>query len=361
MIDHPLYKWIGFIVSWLLLPLPVLGGEAREQLVARARDGNRAAILSIRSMECRYERVPWAGTTLEQANKHFALYRPGEFWSSGDSYRLVKPHYDGVTDEYVVRDGMGFFLRSGASLRNPILSFQSLRPVDGVGGEIWEWLLFSHWAQTLVSFHPFHEILARPHSIHKAELLPAPANEIYVKLAHANGQLEFWFDPRVNYLIRKSVMVPAAGTAVRWENAVVEFAEPAPSVFVPTIIEHRNLVDGSLKAVLRTILSEVKLNQPMGKNALRLPGIDGMECIDNDRDVKFKVDADGNRIGPESPVRIARISPPSTTGSPPLSSVIHPLPGRPPTPMWVWVLVVSVLVLLSGGILAVLRRRKRAM
>jgi hypothetical protein len=166
-------------------------------------------------------------------------------------------------------------------------------------------------------------------------------------------------------------MVPAADTNVRWENEVVEFAEPAPAVFVPIVVEHRCSVKGALQAVLRTILSEVKVNKPLDKNALRLPGIEGLECVDFIRDVKFKVDADGNRISPEIPYKVPRVTSNIRGGAtPPVdpSSLLKlpqdpsPFikPSRPPTPLWVWILIVSIVVLVTALILAVLRRRKRA-
>ncbi len=360
MIESPQPRWVAVLASWLLLALPALGGEDRHRLLATARDGNRAAILSITSMECSYERRPWANTTFEQAGKDFSL-SPGRFWRTGDTYRLLKPMGDGTTLDYVVRKGIGFYLRKGGPLPHPKLTSEPPRPVDGVGGEMWQYLLFSHWGPNAPSFYPFHELLQRPHVIHTVERLPPPANDIHVELSHSGGRLEFWFDPKVNYLIRKSVMVPAAGPTFRWEDEVVEFAELAPAVFVPTTVEHRCSVKGTLRSVVRTVLSGLKVNHRMAESALRLPGIAGMECIDLTRDMAFKVDADGRRVGPESPVKVFRIAPngPEQRLTGPISW--PPEPSRPPTPWWVWLLIASVLLLVVAVVLAILRRRRQAL
>ena len=362
MIEHPRLNWVGTLVGLLILTAAALGREDTEQLLATARDGNRAAIQSIASMECRYERQPWANTSLEQANKCFALFSPGRFWRSGDVYRLLKPMGDGTTLDDVVRNGKGLYLRKGGPLNRPILVYESLRPVDGIGGDMWQWLIFSHWGWDPPSFYPLQDIIEHTHVIRKAERLPTPANDIHIELTHSGGRLEFWLDPKVNYLIRKRVVAPAADSTYRWEDEVVEFAEPSPTVFVPVVIEHRFTIKGTLQAIVRTILSEVKVNQPLAESALRIPGIAGMECFDMNRDVKYNVDADGTATGPEISVKIAKVTPPAETGSILSSEASNSFqqPSRPSTPWWLWLLLMSLTVLAAALILILIRRRRRA-
>lgn len=363
MTEHARFLWFGVFVSALILAPPILGGEDKKQLVATARDGNRAAILSITSMRCRYERRSWVNTTLEQANEYFPIFSPGRFWRSGDVYRLSNPRGDGTTLDGVVRNGRELFLHKGGPLPHPILGLVTLRPVDGVGGYMWQWLLFSHWGWNPPSHYPLYDILEHPHVIRMAERLPSPDGTIHIELTHDGGRLEFWFDPKVNYLIRKGIMIPAGDKTFRWENEVVEFLEGAPAVFVPIVIEHRCFVKGTLKAVLRTILSDVKVNKPLSKDALRLPGIAGMECVDSDRQVKFKVDADGNPVGPEIPVPVYRAAPASHPGGPPISSgnsSSSPQPSGPPLPGWTWILCISASILVMALVLALDRRRRQS-
>jgi hypothetical protein len=332
------------------------GSDAPEALLDLARDGNRAAIESIRTMECRYERQPWDGTTESQAKKYVFL-PSGRFWRSGGDYRIIEPVVDGTTKDMVVRNGQGLCLRSGGPLAAPILSRETLRPVDGVGGDMWQYLLFSHCGWNPPSFYPLTDILDHPYTLNRAER--AVGGEIYVDLRHAGvKRQEFWFDPKVNYLVRKSVLTPAADADLRWEHDVIAFSEAAPGVFVPTTVETRLFIKGNRVAVVRTTLTDLKVNHDLPAAALRVPGVAGRSCLDLDRDSRYEVDADGNRVGPETLVKVTRIAPPATDGSgdgPPA----RPVPSREPTPWWVWVLSASGVVLAAGLGLAAIRRLRR--
>lgn len=353
------YRWPGVLIGLLVGNGAVDGADDPEQLLATARDGNRAAIQSVRTMECRYERVPWGDTTLEEAKKWIRL-DSGRFWRSGATYRLfeTREHVDGNSRDYVVRDGRMLFLRKGR-MPQPSLGWEAIQPVDGTGGEMWQYLLFSHWGWISPSFYTLEEILQHRHTLRSAERLPPPSNQIHVELKHDGvTRQEFWFDPKANYLVRKSVMVPAKDSSYRWEDEVIEFAEPAPGVFVPTTIETRSYLKGNLRVVVRTHITELKVNHVMPASALRLPGIAGMECIDYDRDVQFKVDADGNAVGPEKSVKVTRGAPPDASKSAP--GYDSPVPSQPPTPWWVWVLIASGVVLVSGLVLGIVRRRRQA-
>jgi len=211
MMTGPRLRWAAALVGWLALSSPFAwGGDDRDQLLATARDGNRAAIQSITTMECRYERIPWAGTTLDQAKKCFFFpVSPGRFWRSGEVYRLMEPNDDGTSREYVVRNGRIQVLRKkGRPVPWSTLSLNTPGPVDGVGGEIWQYLLFSHWwGKENPGFYPFWDIIQQPYTLHTVERLPS--REIHVDLSHAGGRWEFWFDPEVNYLVHRSVVIPA--------------------------------------------------------------------------------------------------------------------------------------------------------
>ncbi|HEY7327054.1 MAG TPA: hypothetical protein VH592_05415 [Gemmataceae bacterium] len=229
---------------------------------------------------------------------------------------------------------------------------------------MWKLLLFSHWGWIPPSYYPFQDILEHPHVIHIAERLPPPHNAIHIELTHDGGRLELWFDPKVNYLVRKSIMIPAKSKTYRWEDEVIEFLEGAPAVFVPIVIEHRKFVEGRMQAVLRTTLSDVAVNQPLDKDMLRLPGIAGMECTDVDRQVKYKVDGEGNPVGREISVPALQTEPPSHPAQPPISSGASrssPLLSWLLTHSWMWNLIVLGIVLVVAMIVAIVRRRTQSL
>ncbi len=346
-------------VAWVFSSASGLGADDAAVLLATARDGNRSAIRSIQTMECKYERIPWDGTTLEQAKKYYFV-NSGFFWQSGEAYRCIDPIDDGTTREYLVREGRILVIRKGGPLARPILSIGTRRQSDGIGGEIWQYLLFSHWGwlpPPQASFYPFYDIVQRPHTIHTIKRLDD--KQIYVELSHAGGRLAFWLDPKVNYLIRKcTVVVASSRDTYRHEHKVVAFAEPAPGVFVPTTIEHQGFVNGKLQATVRTLLTNIKVNHRLADAALRIPDVAGMECIDLDRDVKYKVDVDGNRVGPETKVTVVRHAPKPGDQ---MSEYSPQAPSKPLTPLWVWILVGAAVILLIGIALAIWRRRASAL
>src|SRR5262245_17159695 len=126
------FGWVGLLLSWLFLTPLARGADDPNQLLALARDKNQMAIASILTMECRYERLPWAGTTREQAKKYRSIpAAPGQFWRCGDSYRLFEPYEeDRMTRDYVVRNGQSFsrVVDQSSKQRRPIVTLDTVHP-----------------------------------------------------------------------------------------------------------------------------------------------------------------------------------------------------------------------------------------
>lgn len=225
----------------MALLLCLLGGgsvaaaDTPEQLLAIARDGNRAAIRSVQTMECRYARNAEPGTAPDQT---CAFLFSGRFWRSGNTYRLLELHapLEQRDTEYIYRDGKTLAIRKGGGAP-PILSLTTPSSVHGTGGEMWQYLLFSHWGPQEASFFTFDEILQQKYVLKTCERLPS--GEIHVVLSHARSpRQEYWFDPKFNYLVRRSVSV-ALDTNYHQQHEVIEFAEPIAGVFIPKTVETR--------------------------------------------------------------------------------------------------------------------------
>jgi hypothetical protein len=297
--------WLVTLVGWLTFA-PTVVGDDRGQLLATALDGNRAAIQAIVTMECRYERIQWADTTREQAKEWFTLTSaPGGYWRSGDFYRLTEPRdWSEMPPNYLVRNREIFGWPQG--FRYP-LTLRKLESEYAAGGEMWQYLLFRPGGRTAPSFLPLEDIVQQPEILKTVERIQTPSNEIHIDLLHSGGRLELWFSPKANYLIRKCVST-SSNRAFQWDHEVIEFAKPAPAIFVPIVIEHRCSIYGDRKAVIRTLVSEVTVNQPLTADAFRLPDIAGRICDDYVSNASYAVDADGNPVGPQTellPVRPA--------------------------------------------------------
>jgi hypothetical protein len=284
-------------------------------------------------MDCRYSRISIANPQRDWSEQWYSVIpSPGRYWRSGSSYRLLEPRNDGVYRDYLVRDGRMFILRYREHTNsNRTLAVVTPKPVDGVGGEMWEYLLFSHWGPNPPSYYPLSELLTQTHTVRDVQLVPESPGQVCLKLSHNGGKIDLWLDKAVNYLARKRVMIPASDNSYRWEDEVVEFAEPAQAVFVPRLIEHRCIVKGILQAAVRTELMELKVNHEPQNHSLQLPGVAGMQCLDMDRGVSFRVTADCVRDGPETSQRIVSVAADMTRPQP-----MPPtdLPSATPWPTW---------------------------
>jgi hypothetical protein len=164
-----------------------------------------------------------------------------------------------------------------------------------------------------------------------------------VKCAGLEAEREFWFDPAVNFLVRKSTFVPDADKSFRRESEVLQFVESAPGIFFPSLIEERGRKADRPFAVVRTTISDLVVNRELSESSLRLPNINGMVCTDVDRQTDYQVDADGNRTGPEKPTETTF----GMAGS--LRSGSRPIPpSEPPWPLWRWILLLSLACLAAA-------------
>jgi hypothetical protein len=226
-------------------------------------------------------------------------------------------------------------------------------------GDVWKYVLFTHWGGgTAFRTFTFAEMLEKPHRIHSVERVTDNGRGlIYVRLTALEGDHEFWFDPAVNHLVRKATRVPEGARDLRFESEVTKFTEAAPGVFFPTEVEHRRHKDSQLTGVVRTTISDLKVNQSLPTDTLRIPNIAGMTCTDADRRTDFTVDADGNRVGPETPAEFAT-GVPHSSSSTPFQALA---PSQPPWPLWLWVLIASCFCLaLAGGLWYVRHRRSES-
>lgn len=289
--------------------VPRAAHEGMVRPLARAAAArNAAAVAAIRSMECRYERVPAPGTPPEVAARHVRL-TAGRFARAGTTFLFEEPFGPSATREYVVRDGK-MLERLPPDEFGTRLLFGPVRG-DLDGGEMWQYLLFAHTAPPGPPA-PLAGLLNRRWTeLRAARVLPTGA--VYVATGYGADAFEFWLDPRANHLVRRCAWQQPGEPPARWEHEVLAFAEPAPGVFVPVEVETRLLHGGAPVAAVRTHVTDLKVNHEVPADALRIPGIAGANCYNYERNVEYVVDADGNPAGPE---RAPRTPPPAAAALP---------------------------------------------
>jgi hypothetical protein len=291
-----------------------------------------------------------------QANE---LYNPneqdeGRYWRTGETIRVSRTVQPGLTHETLVRDGRIWTLSTyeGNSSKR-YLGVGKFQILDR--GDVWDDCLFTHWggAKTWGTFL-FADMLDMGARIGSAEQVTEGGRSlVHVKLIGLEAVREFWFDPQVNYLVRKSTYIPDTDKSLVRETEVIRFSEATPGIFFPTEIEQRGRNKDRPFAVVRTTISDLTVNRSLSKSDMRLPNIAGLITYDSDRQTDYKVDADGNRAGPETPTKVKRglTTSASETASRPIP------PSKPPWPLWLWILIVSICCLLVAAGLRYRRRR----
>src|SRR5439155_79810 len=126
--------------------------------------------------------------------------------------------------------------------------------------------------------------------------------------------LEFWFDPRVNYLARKVITRVKQSVA---EKTVQEFKEVKPGIFFPAVIRGSTQNAGKLDGRSTTTISKISINAELPADIFDLRFPPGIIVRDSLKNALFKADANGELTLPptDSKGKLLHIA-----KSPPLSN-----------------------------------------
>lgn len=157
----------------------------------------------------------------------------------------------------------------------------------------------------------------------------------------------------MNYLVRKTVYTQAKG-AYRREDEVVQFKECSPGVFFPERLVGRSGPGGNLDFHHQTLISDIRVNQPLPEGIFRLRYPEGIPFEDHIRGVRYLANSDGSPISKEEPLRSGRFIPPAPLGDdPPRETQEEPKSATR------WILPASCGILVVGLVAAFVRRRWR--
>lgn len=181
---------------------------------------------------------------------------------------------------------------------------------------------------------------------------------VRVTLANAKLQLDLWFDPAANYLIRKADYAKA-GSSFRSISEVVQFREVVPGIFFPERVSARFTAPGPEKAGYDVVFHAVKINRAIATSVFELDFPAGAVVADGTKGVFYTADASGRPVGKVQsiPVRTAPLSSNRTV----VSEVRGDTKEEPP-PAGRWIVPVSLttFVLAAAGLLySRLKGRKR--
>jgi hypothetical protein len=144
--------------------------------------------------------------------------------------------------------------------------------------EPWSYGLLTFYGRTTFRV-TLTELLADVHRVHSVARVEVDGRAlVYLDVSHDRARYEMWFDPDVNYLVRKMTFRLAGSGAEgqRSEFAVSSFKEPAPGIFFPERVEAISYKEGKRKSSSVAKFSGIQINRPLPQGIFDLkfpPGI----------------------------------------------------------------------------------------
>ncbi len=341
-------------MTCLHLPANLLALDKDEStLLELVRGGHRAAAQSIHTFSCRF-----SGESISASEGQFDT--KGNYRRSADGIRISLqmkgPHGSEHTDEILVRNGRVSGVYKQRNRSGKVWISGNITAGSSHLGDVWWMALLKFWGAYDLPV-PFDELLNQPCSVSQVKRVTREGKALlYVDLTHGTTRTELWFDPNVNYLVRKEVIHGTVdGKRNRNEKEVVRFKEVSPAIFFPEEVSARRYVDGQLDGNYTRTFSDIRINQPLPSDTFQLRYPPGIELLDFVQDKAFKVEADGrltelkDRRLNHGPVRASQLFKGRTLS--------HAATQEEPKSFTRWILPASLLLLVVAAGIWVLRRR----
>jgi len=313
---------------------------------------HRASVQALRTVKCKLAVEAGNGTNSR------AHYVRGQYWRSGNDFRIREEYPDGrILESAVCRGNFLSFGRSkqgtGAAKGNP-QDFSSICDV---------------WSQMLLSFPGKRSLEGT-----LEEFLQLAGSTIDLRRANQGGhacivltatlkndrvladRLEYWFDEGVNLLVRKlNRSWEAKGGKGRAVFEVDRFVETEPGLFFPVQSRVEGFgSDGAIDSSMVCKVSELEVNRPVPPGVFELAVPAGTLMTDRTRDVSYQVDAAGNQVGPASAILPARREMMASSATVRVGGQTQGEPWA----WWQWLLTLSASVFALSGIAFIVRRKR---
>ncbi len=338
--------------------------DSGQELLDFVREAHKASRESIRTCSCRVEL-----TTVNRAakvEKEQKQTSSGRYWYDSNSVRAKISDARG-DEEYVWRDStIEGLLRKTGSEGNIAGAFRSPRPYRYMPScDAYIRGMFVFQIPESIKAVPFEQLVEQASHLNWAKWKQVGGKKMAVIGLHfdppdekqGEWDLEIYFDPSVNYLAQKSIYINDAGkNSSRNENEITQFTECSPSLFFPERGSGRSGKPDNWNFEHSTVISEIRVNQPLPENIFRMRYPYNVIMSDDTRGTTYRIDENGKRISSETPMAKAVIPPPSAdlpTSGPNTETKEEPL-------SWYrWILPVSLAILVVGIVAAYLRRRRK--
>jgi outer membrane lipoprotein-sorting protein len=183
----------------------------------------------------------------------------------------------------------------------------------------------------------------------------------------ANGAVTFQLDPTHNYLIRSrrtfqdGVTNPKKGK-VRMEinEEVLDYSEVSPGIYFPKEVVIEQKLADNLEYKKTVTFSSIKVNAPVDPELFKPKYQDGTLVRDEVRSTEYRVNASGERQGPETDIAKMAVAPgPSPVEDDPLRSSSQPTIEEQSRWGW-WLAPTGGALILCGLGVAIWRRKRNA-
>jgi len=324
--------------------------DGEEDVLELCRIGNCVSLQSIHTISCRAKVTHTAPDQLSIT---------GEYWRSLDSVRS-KWKKNHTSYDYLLRDSVIKALTKGRSPdgRERIVASITRATGQRLGEcDVWNLALMTVASSQEGAVLTFDELLTKPYTLHRVERQENGHRQlILVDLSFERAHLEIWFDPQINYLVRKEIVTVPLGRGkllkqLRQENQVTQVKEVLPGIFFPEKMESQVYVDNQLVSTQLATFSDIRVNHPLPADTFQLRFPRGVQLVNQIQGKEYKSDENGDSIGSSRP--LASIPPLVSSGND------QEVTEDEQKPLATWILLASVGILVIAGCLWLYRKRRR--
>jgi hypothetical protein len=169
-----------------------------------------------------------------------------------------------------------------------------------------------------VTYVPFEQLIERANKVRGAkEVVIAGKKLILVSLSFDRDKLnkdsspwevEIYFDPKVNYLVSKTVYRMSGSGTFRRDDQVIKFKECGPGLFFPEQVQGTAGDGAEDSSSHMTQMADVRVNQALPPDSFSFRYPNGVYLDDLIKGTRYKVDPNGNPMSTGEP--LARNPPP---------------------------------------------------
>jgi hypothetical protein len=319
-IRQPMLRLLPFGMSWVLFLL--LTSRAVPQDLGTIASGNKTSIEMIHTY--------YAEIRLDNSLQGKPYSRTAKYWRERGRIRYREEwNPTRTTDIEIVGDRLLCIptvngkVKLDSHVSGAVIADKNQHALELFA---WEYSLFA--LPVGVGPTPPLIIYSLPEAVQKGRVKTLEWSEVSGRrLAHLNIELnpgvreyEVWVDPARNWLVTKCIhdFRPPGEPIFKLEYQVDEWAEPSPTIFVPTKVLEKTWFKGKLIGDGTIRMTDVRVNSPlpMCPPMPSLPA--GTLVADKVQGGVYQIDGSGKRMGDFTPAR--DYFPIATTTDPPARS-----------------------------------------